>query len=176
MIRGQASQTHLERSRWAATDRPERFESFYWRLKRFPRGASHEVSRFYWVKALPHALVMLGKQTKPTIDLQDTASRPVCLPYGILSIVPAALSLSSHFLCLCLSVFLLSLSLSRARASVLVVFCVRRFDRFADGGHRGFNSQMLEFCKALQEAHNRLLILLILLHCVFCCGRKRKGT
>jgi hypothetical protein len=44
---------------------------------------------------------------------------------------------------------------------------VRRFDRFADGGHRGFNEQMLEFCKALQEAHNRLLILLILLHCVF---------
>jgi hypothetical protein len=47
---------------------------------------------------------------------------------------------------------------------------VHRFDRFADGGHRGFNKQMLEFCKALQETHNRLLlllILLILLHCVF---------
>jgi hypothetical protein len=80
------------------------------------------------------------------------------------------------FVSVSLWLFSLSLSLSLARASVLVVFCVRRFDRFADGGHRGFNKQMLEFCKALQEAHNRLLILLILLHCVFVVeGKERKG-
>jgi hypothetical protein len=54
---------------------------------------------------------------------------------------------------------------------------VRWFDRFADGGHRSFNKKMLEFYKALQEAHNRLLllILLILLHCVFVVeGKERK--
>jgi hypothetical protein len=37
---------------------------------------------------------------------------------------------------------------------------------------------MLEFCKALQEAHNPLLLLLllILLHCVFVVeGKERKG-
>ncbi len=75
------------------------------------------------------------------------------------------------FVCVSLCLF----SLSLARASVLVVFCVHRFDRFADGGHRGFNKQMLEFCKALQETHNRLLLLLILLHCVFVVeGKERK--
>jgi hypothetical protein len=95
-----------------------------------------------------------------------------------LSLLPLSLSsLSRLSLSLCVS-SLLSLS----RASVLFVFCARRFDRFADGGHRGFNKQMHEFCKALQEAHNRLLLLLlilllfILLHCVFVVeGKERKG-
>jgi len=116
-----------------------------------------------------HSLVMLGKQTKPRIDLKGTASGPVCLAYEILSLVPPSpFSLVSFSF----------VSLSLSRASVLFVFCARRFHRFADGGHRGFNKQMLEFCKALHEAHNRLLLLLlfILLHCVFVVeGKERKG-
>ncbi len=119
--------------------------------------------------------------------MKGTASGPVCLAYEILSLVPpspfslSSLSRLSPSLCVS-SLLSLSLSLSLARASVLFVFCARRFDRFADGGHRGFNKQMHEFCKALQEAHNRLLLLLlilllfILLHCVFVVeGKERKG-
>ncbi len=115
-----------------------------------------------------HSLVMLGKQTKPTIDLKSTASGPVCLAYEILSLVPPSpFSLVSFSF--------VSLSLSLSRASVLFVFCARRFHRFADGGHRGFNKQMLEFCKALQEAHNRLLLLLLFYSSALCFCRGRKG-
>jgi hypothetical protein len=129
----------------------------------------------------------LGSKQSQGLYLKGTASGPVCLAYEILSLVPPSpfslVSFSFVSVSLCLfSSLSLSLSLSLSRASVLFVFCARRFDRFADGGHRGFNKQMHEFCKALQEAHNRLLLLLlilllfILLHCVFVVeGKERKG-
>jgi len=81
-----------------------------------------------------HALVMLGKQTKPTIDLKGTASGPVCLAYEILSLVPPSV-------CVCLSVSLLPLSRARERSCRLLCaqvrsFCRRRPSRFQQADAR----------------------------------------
>ncbi len=127
----------------------------------------------------PHALVMLGNQTKPTIDLKGTASGPVCLAYQILSLVPpfpfslvSFSFVSVSLLCL----FSLSLSLSRARASVLVVFCVRRFDRFANGGHRGFKSRCSNFAKPYKRLITPFFFFFFLFFCiVFLLWKERKG-
>ncbi len=115
--RGQASQAHLERSSWTASDRPERFESFYWRLKRFPWGASDEVSWFYWVGSTPrfgHA----WEANKANDWFEGYGLWPLFvwpMKFCPLSFLPFLSPL--FFFCLCLSLSLLSLSLSLSRSS-----------------------------------------------------------